>query len=744
MASASALLENLEETISSDFGADEVSIEPEEKVKLLEEIKEEISSLKMTRGVVRRKVTLLLKPIISSPPEEVEPVLVSSLLEEVTLRLEEIRQHDGEIEAKICHSKIMKHDKTILNEEIVSASNYHLQIQKVIQKIRPPQSVVVPRQSSSSSHSDEDAVSRAELKQILKEISPKQELKIPALKCSTFKGESDRFQFRSFILSFENTFGCRTDISSAAKLQYLKAHLSGFALRDIEHLSNVAENYSTAMKILKDLYLDKPFIIDSLLHKIDSAPVLSGRNFDEVRAFIAEVRAYTHELKEFELDFLEEETPGCKLVSHLVVDKLPASFLRELKLDTKEEYPSINIIFERYHHILKSLEKFQKRNVVSSSSSLKPKGNRNNSPPKERKSSSFNASSKRGECEEASSKPSTSMTRSTVTNGNSSVGNTSSVECKICNGNHYMSSCNTYATPSARRERCIELGMCGNCSSLKHNSSGCPAKRYGLTRPCGLCKSRAHITALCSAGTKAKAKSNNRQANKPALPSTSSKPPLNESIEDTSQHLCINNSVSESNCLLPTIALKVKKGNKVTVARLLLDFGSQRSYFSSGLLNRLGIQYDTLPSYSNLIKTFLGEQERSMRSVDLELLLCCDTYTKMSVFIDPDLDISFDVKGLKQAISNIKSTQIDIADGFYKGKLSDRVGNIDGLLGIDALHHMKHFHVVNCLGGSAFESCHGVIPYGPVKAFLTPSQIDSNFGKGSSLPPHSSNQRSNL
>lgn len=83
---------------------------------------------------------------------------------------------------------------------------------------------------------------------------------------------------------------------------------------------------------------------------------------------------------------------------------------------------------------------------------------------------------------------------------------------------------------------------------------------------------------------------------KPDLLFSSSKVHLRESIELTSfQHLCINKSISESNCLLPTITLKVRKANKVVVASLLLDFGSQRSYFSSSVIRRLGIEFDSLP-----------------------------------------------------------------------------------------------------------------------------------------------------
>ncbi|KAL7635331.1 UNVERIFIED_CONTAM: hypothetical protein RMT77_014398 [Armadillidium vulgare] len=77
---ASALLEDLEGTISSDFGEENASIEPEEKANLMEAVKKVMAPLRMSRGVLRRKVTLLLKPLVSPPPEGVEPDIVSSLL----------------------------------------------------------------------------------------------------------------------------------------------------------------------------------------------------------------------------------------------------------------------------------------------------------------------------------------------------------------------------------------------------------------------------------------------------------------------------------------------------------------------------------------------------------------------------------------------------------------------------------------------------------------------------------------
>src|SRR5678816_3820144 len=165
-------------------------------------------------------------------------------------------------------------------------------------------------------------------------------LKIPALKCGDFSGEKDKHSFRSFLQEFNNVYGGRKDLSQAVKLQYLKSHLKGYALRDIEHLTGTDENYEVALSILKEHYLDKAFILDSIFHELDSSPPLDGKQLETVRSFILKVRAHLKELKELGVDLFPEESSGCKLISHILVDKLPLSFLRELKL------ASINLIFK--------------------------------------------------------------------------------------------------------------------------------------------------------------------------------------------------------------------------------------------------------------------------------------------------------------------------------------------------------------------------------------------------------------
>src|SRR5678816_1960467 len=542
-------------------------------------------------------------------------------------------------------------------------------------------------------------------------------LKIPALKCGDFSGDKDKHSFRYFLQSFNNVYGERRDISKAIKLQYLKSHLKGYALKDIEFLSGTDDNYDVALTILKEHYLDKAFIIDSILHELDSAPPLDGRQLEPVRSFILKVRANLKELKELGVDFFQEDSSGCKLISHIVVDKLPISFLRELKLSTKEQYPSINLIFKEHNQIIHNMERFrtpksytQSPSSGSSRSSFDSKRrNRNGkkfpSVPSEQ-SHTFNTS--KGD----------SVNKKTSSPSSSNVQASSEIKCKLCSGKHFLSECTVYESPKAKRDRCVVLKLCSNCSSLKHMVDKCPAKTLNLKYPCLNCKSRKHLTALCPSEIRTQHRNNNR------------KDADEESNSGISNHLCINTGQSSASQILPTITITVRHKNKSVPVRSLIDLGSQRTYASPRLLNKFDINCEQLPKIDNPIKTFIGEQDRSSYLVDLDLNCCCDSFISIPVLVDPSLDVGFTVNGLASAICRI-SSKYKVADNSFVGPYGDSVNNIDLLLGTDTLCHMRHFQMVECLEGSAISTCFGLVPFGPVDSFLLPHQKDFLYRKQS-------------
>ena len=119
--------------------------------------------------------------------------------------------------------------------------------------------------------------------------------KHPILTCGSFNGrEKDKFAFRNFLNQFNNVIGSRKHLSESAKMSYLVGYLKGYALKQVSHLSITDENYSVALNLLNDKFLDKEFIIDETLKNILKA--MPSKDYDpeftNVKYFISEVRSY--------------------------------------------------------------------------------------------------------------------------------------------------------------------------------------------------------------------------------------------------------------------------------------------------------------------------------------------------------------------------------------------------------------------------------------------------------------------
>ncbi|KAL7644719.1 UNVERIFIED_CONTAM: hypothetical protein RMT77_004532 [Armadillidium vulgare] len=214
-AAASLLISELEDSLSGELGGNEEdTLSPEDRNSLLQELKESLSPVKRSRAVVKRKITLLFKNILELSSSEEDIQITLSQLEGVRQYLAEVKIFDTKIEEIISNSSLLKYDSSILDEEIIEASHYHMRNEKLLLRMTPDQRTSL---SPASEHSRDDSMSRVEMQNILKNIqASKQEIKIPAIKCQVFKGEGDRHSFRSFLLSFQNIYGARKDVSDAA------------------------------------------------------------------------------------------------------------------------------------------------------------------------------------------------------------------------------------------------------------------------------------------------------------------------------------------------------------------------------------------------------------------------------------------------------------------------------------------------------------------------------------------------
>ena len=298
---------------------------------------------------------------------------------------------------------------------------------------------------------------------------------------------------------------------------------------------------------------------------------------------------------------MEEDTAGCKLLSHIIFSKLPTSVKRELDHKFDENYPSLNHKFGNYREIIKTLVRVSQPRVSSARphNSFRSKG-------------SSHGLTKQSPKQQTPSKasPTHNSSPSTLENFNTSMSN---VESKSSSkGSHNSKKKNLVSTVSCAQVltirhsvmpykslsdcqvRCISLQMCKLCTSLKHNASSCPGKDDKLPFGCFQCKPHSHTNAL-----------------RPNL-----------SSESVSSHFCVNVHQSPSHDerhLLPVLTLRFYGiGKHSRRVQCLLDSVSQRSYLSKDIVEYLKEDLG-FSSTKYEINTFLGSVEREFEECILEV-----------------------------------------------------------------------------------------------------------------------------
>ena len=157
-------------------------------------------------------------------------------------------------------------------------------------------------------------------------LQPPMAVKPPKLECKIFDGTSnDKLEFKNFLTQISNCIDACGTLSNTNKLTYLRSYLSGYVLKIISHLSVTDDNYGVAFSLLKGESLDTPYIVyESFKTMLSSSPSFDAA-FDGLRTYINECRAIIHDLEQYDIDLMEEDTAECKLLSHIIFSKLPTS-----------------------------------------------------------------------------------------------------------------------------------------------------------------------------------------------------------------------------------------------------------------------------------------------------------------------------------------------------------------------------------------------------------------------------------
>ena len=132
----------------------------------------------------------------------------------------------------------------------------------------------------------------------------------------------------------------------------------------------------------------------------------------------------------------------------------------------------------------------------------------------------------------------------------------------------------------------------------------------------------------------------------------------------------------------------------------------------------MGVDSTLFPSYDCDIVTFLGRQTNAIRLVDTRIIIDQNTQFNIDVFFEENVNISFEVDGLSNALGNINSQGYQLCDKNLHLKNSNIIENVCCILGTDALTHIP-FNIIKLLNGSAIQLANGAVaPFGDIQGFL--------------------------
>ena len=622
----------------------------------------DVSRLKNRRAIHKRTITIILNKLKELHQNNtLTATFVKKQIAVIDTELRTIKDFDVLIIDSMTESGAANTDT-----ELDAQAEYHLNISLSLDQFEP---FLISNPETPVKFAD-----------ILSKID-NSEGKPPPLQCGTFSGEEkDKFAFYNFLTQFKNVIGSRANLTNSAKLSYLIGYLQGYALKVVNHLLINNVNYEIALKLLEEEFLDIDYIVDQTYKNVLSArpKFKSETEFIYIKEYINEIRSYLYELKNEGLDFLQDDTPGNSLMSHIVFNKLPNNFKRELITRVKKNYPSLQDIFDNYLDIIRILDIMSRTNKdfkkFESTKAVKSYKDKTNEASTSKSLHNFKTQSVRPK--EFNKHPSRL--------------------CKLCSAtDHSMGACNFFSTYEDRIRKLRGLSLCVYCAGA-HDSEICYGKAGKLKQACKFCQSRNHISPLC--------------------PNNS-----NRTKEVSNNHLCLGHRTSDPFYLLPTMTLELTYNKSRLKVRCLIDTGSQRSYISARAASKLCHDMDRFYELDYEIHTYIGNGSKRLKQFLLGVNIE-GTVINMPVLVDDSLKLQYEVPGMNDAVQNLKYNFMLADESFYTQR-DHSLFDLDFLLGVDFFQFASNISVSPYMNGNLLMYNDRAIPFGNVRNFMVKQQI---------------------
>ena len=476
--------------------------------------------------------------------------------------------------------------------------------------------------------------------------------KLPKLNLPKFKG--DVTSFTTFWEIFESAIDKNEGLSDIDKFHYLHSLLEGPASRAIQGLALTSANYKTSIEILKQRFGRPQQIISSHMDELLKVPICSDGKASSMRLVYDRINTNIRGLESLGI---KSDQYGSLLIP-IIMSKLPSETRLIIARNSEHDVWKIDDLMKT---ILSEVEAREISERVKTTNERKPKFPNNRGPNQYRKNN-----------------PGTAAALYSYEGDNTY--NSIKIRCAYCHEFHFSASCEKIKDLKQRKEILRKGGRCFVCLRIGHKGSECQ-------KTCRRCNGKHHQSICMKSADESASKQESREQENSKKDQTregnkeSRKANTTDKDAESAKEVKTTTTTDQrrSSVLLQTATAYAynSANSKRTKIRMLLDSGSQRSYITNELKEKL----DLKPTKQETLhlKTF-GEEGFKRQK--------CDMFSLQLQGEDGVLDIELSALAFPVICSPV-STRINIQefphlDGLqFADNLDGGDQSIDMLLGAD-------------------------------------------------------------
>ena len=411
-------------------------------------------------------------------------------------------------------------------------------------------------------------------------------VKLPKLSLVTFDGEPTNWQ--PFWDSFRSSIHENAALANVDKLQYLKQSLVGIAADTISGLPLTNSSYGEAVDLLGKRFGDKQIVISRHMENLMELPkIASNTELRKLRNLYDKTEATVRSLKSLGVD-----TNGYSaFITPVIMSKIPQELRLIVSRKMTEEW-SLEALLKELGEELSLREKCALAPVDGKVPPTEGRGKFHRPMP----------------CQPTVA---TLIVNGDRRNRNQTQDRRNIPNCLFCDKRHYSASCTALTDPRTRKNILRERNRCFVCLKEGHFGRNC----YSNVK-CYHCGGR-HHSSICNSISFRRRDHEVTQSPREAHSNNAAPPPSESNGNDVSTNLYISHDPTKNSVLLQTaqaVVHRVDNDSNTPRIRLILDSGSQKTYITRALRDRL--QLPTIRTDKVLIKEF-GNDKGTLKKCDL-------------------------------------------------------------------------------------------------------------------------------